>query len=200
MKDAIRPIVFGGMLMLFLLASCQPYQFKGTFYEDPPEAADFELTSADGGRLRLSELEGKIVLLFFGFTSCPDVCPATLGIAKRIIEELGDKSGRLAFLFITVDPERDTPEKLNTYVQNFHESIIGLTGSEEELSSVREDYGICAAKVPLKSGIGYTVDHTARVYLIDNERRLRLTYAFGTPYEDILQDIKQILKEIDAEN
>jgi len=199
MKHAIQPIVMGGLLMLILLASCQPYQFKGTFYEDPPDAADFELTRAEGGRLRLSELEGKIVLLFFGFTSCPDVCPVTLGHAKRIIEELGDKSERLSYLFITVDPERDTPEKLNTYVQNFHESIIGLTGSEEELSAVREDYGIYAAKVSLKSGIGYTMDHTARVYLIDNEGRLLLTYAFGTPYEDILQDIQYILKEIDAE-
>jgi protein SCO1/2 len=199
MKHAIRPIVMGGLLMLFLLASCQPYQFKGTSYEDPPDAADFELTRADGGRLRLSDLKGKIVLLFFGFATCPDVCPVTLSDAKRIIENLGDKSVNLSYLFITVDPERDTPEKLKTYVSNFHENIIGLTGTEEELAAVREDYGIYAAKVPLKSGIGYTMDHTARVYLIDNEGRLRLTYAFGTPYEDILQDIKQILKEIDSQ-
>jgi protein SCO1/2 len=199
MKPSSHPIALIGLILLILLTSCQPYQFKGTFYEDPPDAADFELTRADGGRLRLSDLKGKIVLLFFGFATCPDVCPVTLSDAKRIIENLGDKSVNLSYLFITVDPERDTPEKLKTYVSNFHENIIGLTGTEEELAAVREDYGIYAAKVPLKSGIGYTMDHTARVYLIDNEGRLRLTYAFGTPYEDILQDIKQILKEIDSQ-
>jgi protein SCO1/2 len=195
MKPFPRPIIFIGLFLLLLLQACGPYQFKGTLYEDPPAAADFELSRSDGGRLRLSDLQGKIVLLFFGFTTCPDVCPVTLSDAKRIYEALDDQAENLAYLFITVDPERDTPEKLAGYVSNFNENIIGLTGTEEELAAVREDYGIYAAKVPLKSGIGYTMDHTARVYLIDSEGNLRLTYTFGTPYEDILQDIKQILKE-----
>lgn len=195
MKNALRPWIFTCFLALLLLTSCKPYQYKGTLYEDPPTAADFELARADGGRLRLSDLQGKIVLIFFGYTTCPDVCPITLGIAKRIMEELGDQAEELTFLFITVDPERDTPEKLKAYVANFNEGIIGLTGTNEELLAVQKDYGIYSAKVPLKSGIGYTMDHTARVYLIDNEGRLRLTYAFGTPYEDILQDVRQLLKE-----
>jgi protein SCO1/2 len=185
------------LFLLLLLHACKQYQYKGSLIVDPPTAANFTLNRSDGGQLHLSDLQGKIVLLFFGFATCPDVCPTTLSDAKQIFEELDEEAGNVAYLFITVDPERDTPEVLDAYVSNFHENIIGLTGTEAELAAVREDYGVYAAKVPLKSSIGYTMEHTARVYLIDAEGRLRLTYAFGTPYEDILQDIRHILKELD---
>jgi protein SCO1/2 len=177
-----------------LLSACAPHTFKGTEYLDPQPAHDFELTRADGGQVRLSDLRGKIVILFFGFTSCPDVCPATLGEAKLILQGLGEDEGQVAYLFVTVDPERDTPEVLQKYVSLFHPSITGLSGSLDDLAQVWEDYGIFVEKTPLEgSAQDYTVAHTARVFVIDASGRLRLSYSFGTPYRDILQDVQHLL-------
>jgi protein SCO1/2 len=185
------------LLMLALAqAACQPYQFRGTSYVDPAPAPDFELTQADGSTLRLSDLQPKIVLLFFGFTSCPDVCPTTLADAKRILEALGQDVDRVAFLFITVDPERDTPQVMAEYAAAFHPAIVGLSGDAEDLAAVWRDYGIYVEKqAEAGSSLGYTVTHTARVMLVDAEGRLRLSYTFGTPYEDIFSDVRYLLEE-----
>lgn len=181
-------------LAAILLSSCQPYRFKGTEYLDPKPAPDFELARADGGELKLRDQRGKVVLLFFGFTSCPDVCPATLGDAKRLLAGLGDDADQTEYLFVTVDPDRDTPEVLSKYVSIFDPRIIGLTGSDDTLSAVWDEYGVYVEKVPLEgSAQDYTVTHTARVFVIDAEGRLRLSYSFGTPYEDILGDVRALL-------
>jgi protein SCO1/2 len=132
--------------------------------------------------------------MFFGYTSCPDVCPTTLAEAKRVLEGLGDDADRVTFLFITVDPERDTPEVLGTYVTAFHPAIVGLTGAPNDLATVRQDYGVFAEKEVLEgSAAGYIVNHTARVFLVDAEGRLRLSYSFGTPSGDVLEDIRHLL-------
>lgn len=178
-----------------LLAACRPYQFNGSAYPEQLPAADFELTRTDGQPYRLSDRQGRVVLIFFGYTFCPDVCPATLADAKRLIEGLGDQAEQVDFLFITVDPERDTPEVLGNYVANFHPAIIGLTGSEEALAAMREDYFVFAEKEVIEdSAVGYLMAHTARVFLVDPAGRLRLSYAFGTLPDDILQDVRYILK------
>lgn len=181
-------------LCLLLLAACRPYEFNGTEYPEPELAADFTLEEAGGELFRLSDQRGKIVLIFFGFTSCPDVCPTTLSEAGRILEGLGDEAQQVRFAFITVDPERDTPERLGQYVARFHPDIVGLTGTPDELQAVYDAYGIYAQKVPLEdSAAEYTMDHTARVFLVDQDGRLRLSYAFGTPDEEILQDVRYLL-------
>jgi protein SCO1/2 len=188
-----RWLVLLGLIILLLVA-CQPYQFNGTQYLDPQLAPDFELSKTDGDSFRLSDHRGEIVLMFFGYTSCPDVCPTTLAEARRVLEGLGDEADQVKFVFITVDPERDTPEVLGTYVSAFHPSIVGLTGSTDELAALRQDYGIFAEKEKLEgSAAGYIVSHTARVFLVDAEGRLKLSYSFGTPPEDILEDIHHIL-------
>jgi len=185
-------ICVGGIL----LAACRPYQFKGTEYADDVSAADFALTDTAGRPFRLHEQQGKLVLLFFGYTYCPDVCPATLAEMKRVMEGLGDKLPNTRFLFITVDPERDTPEQLGQHLANFHPGLIGLTGTPETLQAVYSDYGIYAAKVPqAESAAAYTMEHTARLFLIDQQGRLRLSYTYGTPAEDILQDMVHLLNE-----
>lgn len=181
-------------LALLALTGCQPYRFKGTEYVDPQPAPEFALARSDGSRLRLSDLRGQVVVLFFGFTSCPDVCPTTLSDARRILEGLGGQGDRVAYLFVTVDPERDTPEVLENYISAFHPAIVGLTEAPEALTQVWQDYGIYVEHVPLDdAGHGYSVTHTARVFVIDGAGRLRLSYSFGTPYEDILQDLRQLL-------
>ncbi len=182
------------MLTSLILTACQSYQFKGTQYPDPQSAPDFELAATNGDRFRLSDQQGQTVLMFFGYTSCPDVCPLTLAEARRVLEGLGDDADKVTFLFITVDPERDTTEVLDTYVTAFHPAITGLTGTPDELAAVRQDYGITAEKEVLEgSAAGYVVNHTARVFLVDAEGRLRLSYAFGTPPEDILEDIRHLI-------
>jgi len=181
-------------LAVVLLSACQPYRFKGTEYINPQPAPDFDLARSDGGELRLSDQQGRVVLLFFGFTSCADVCPATLGDARRILEELGDDAKQTQYLFVTVDPDRDTPEVLQKYLAAFDPAIVGLTGPPDTLAQVWKDYGIYVEKVPLQGSPGeYDVTHTARVFVIDAEGRLRLSYSFGTPYEDILQDVRSLL-------
>jgi len=190
MRQAILVLVITGLI----LTACGSYQFKGTLYPDNQPAPDFELTATNGERFRLSDQQGQIVLMFFGYTSCPDVCPMTLAEARRVLEGLGDDADKVIFLFITVDPERDTAEVLATYVTAFHPAITGLTGTPDELASVRQDYGIFAEKETLEgSAAGYVVNHTARVFLVDSDGQLRLNYAFGTPPEDILEDIRHLI-------
>jgi protein SCO1/2 len=181
-------------LAALLASACQPYRFKGTEYIDPKPAPDFVLTRADGGELRLSDQRGRVVLMFFGFTSCPDVCPTTLADAKRILHDLDEDADRIEYLFVTVDPERDTPETLQKYVSLFDPAIVALTGSPESLRDVWDAYGIFVEKVPQEdSAQDYSVSHTARVFVIDEAGRLRLSYTFGTPYEDILADLRSLL-------
>jgi protein SCO1/2 len=121
------PVLLG--FILLLLTACQSYQFKGTEYDDPQMAPDFELSATDGESFRLSDQQGNITLMFFGYTSCPDVCPTTLAEANQVLKGLGEDSGQVRFVFITVDPERDTPQVLDTYVKAFNPAIIGLTGA-----------------------------------------------------------------------
>jgi protein SCO1/2 len=177
-----------------MLSACGSYQFQGTEYAKPNTAPDFELMATDGHRFRLGEQRGQIVLMFFGYTSCPDVCPTTLAEANQILRGLENDADQVTFLFITVDPERDTPEVLSNYVAAFHPAIVGLTGAPNELGAVYQDYGILAEKEELSgSAVGYVINHTARIFLVDAQGRLRLSYAFGTPPEDILQDIHHLL-------
>jgi protein SCO1/2 len=185
------------VLVTLLLAACQPYEFKGTLYSEPQPAPDFELTASDSSQLRLGEQRGHIVLMFFGYTSCPDVCPMTLSEARQILQDLGEDAEQVTFLFITVDPERDTPEILANYVNAFHPAIIGLTGTSDELASVWQAYGVVAEKEILESSATkYIINHTARIFLVDAEGRLKLSYSFGTPPEDILQDIRHLLGQL----
>jgi protein SCO1/2 len=143
----------------------------------------------------LSALRGKVVLLYFGYTSCPDVCPTTLADLRQVRSMLGDKGQDVQVVFITVDPDRDTPDRLQSYVSAFDPSFLGLGGSLSDLEPVYRSYGVYREidKNGDSAG-GYSVTHTARVYLIDPQGNLRLTYSFGTLPEDIAHDIRVLLK------
>ncbi len=180
-------------LLLTACGSSAP-TFRGTVIQPPQPASDFVLTNYDGQPFRLSDQRGRIVLLFFGYTHCPDVCPATLSTWKQVREALGDDADRVRFVFITVDPERDTPERLREHVTLFSPDFFGLTGTPEELEAVYKAFGVYREKVTTaETASSYLVNHTARTYLLDQEGRWVLSHAFGTPAEDITYDIRQLL-------
>jgi protein SCO1/2 len=172
-----------------------PPGFRGTSYTEPyPIAPQIELKRADGSIFRLSEQKGKITLLFFGYTSCPDVCPTTLAELKQVLDGMGSKADSVQVVFVSVDPDRDTPQKIEEYVGHFNSSFIGLSGTTEELQPIWDEYGVYREITQSKSALGYVVNHTARVTLIDADGNLRLSYGFQTPVEDIVHDIKLLLR------
>jgi protein SCO1/2 len=171
--------------------------FRGTTYEQPyPAASDFALTRANGDGFRLSDERGKVILLFFGYTSCPDVCPTTMAELKQVLERLSpDYLKQVQVVYVTVDPKRDTPERVQEYVDHFNTSFIGLSGTEKELSKIWNDYGIYRLEVPGVSAAGYSVDHTARVTMIDKNGNMRVSYGFGTPVDDMVHDVQLLLRK-----
>lgn len=128
----------------------------------------FELTSMDGTRVRSSQFEGAPLLVFFGFTHCPDVCPTKLMELSQVLDAAGDRAAKVRALFITVDPERDTAEVLKSYLGSFDPRIIGLTGTREETDAVIKSWRAYARRIPTSSG-DYTMDHTAIIYLMDRK-------------------------------
>lgn len=189
-----------GILMIIMLVAAltmifsKPPSFRGTSYAEPfPVAADFTLKKADGSEFRLNDQRGKIILMFFGYTSCPDVCPTTLAEMTQVMKGLGDASKNVQVVFVSVDPTRDTPERTEEYVSRFNPDFIGLSGSQADLEPIWQSYSIFRAEVDSGSAMGVIIDHTARLYLIDIDGNLRLSYAYGTPVEDVLHDVKLLL-------
>jgi protein SCO1 len=172
-----------------------PYKYQGSLYDPPLPAKDFVLPDQRGNPFQLSEQQGRVVLLFFGYINCPDVCPITLTEFRQIKSMLGERAERVDFVFITVDPERDTPERIAAHLQNFDPTFIGLTGELADLEAVWDSYGVFQAKVDVGSAAGYLVDHTSRVYAIDAAGDLRLTYSFGTGSQVMAEDIYHLLEE-----
>jgi protein SCO1/2 len=174
----------------------QPAEFRGTSYGEPyPAAYEFELARYNGTNFRLSEMRGNVVLIFFGYTSCPDVCPTTLAELHLALEKLNiEQADQVKVVFITVDPARDTPERVQEYVNHFNSQFIGLSGTETDLARVWNGYGVFRAIVDNGSATGYLVDHTARVTMIDQEGNVRVSFAFDTPVDDIVHDLKLLLK------
>ena len=193
----IGSILLVGVVTLAVFLFGKPASFRGTTYVEPyPVASDFELDRVDGSSFQLSEMRGENVLLFFGYTACPDVCPTTLAELNLALEKLTeDDANRVQVVFVTVDPERDTPDRAQTYVNHFNTSFIGLSGSESELTKIWADYGVFREIVDGSSAAGYLINHTARVTLIDGDGNLRVSFGFDTPVEDIVHDLKLILKE-----
>jgi protein SCO1/2 len=170
-------------------------QFKGGALEPPRLAPEIGLRDPEGGAFRLASYRGRVVVLSFGYTFCPDVCPMTLSELARVRSALGEAGKRMQVAFITVDPERDKPARLAEYTRYFDKTFVGLTGTPEQLAQVRKAYGVTAEKraVPGTSA-AYLIDHSAFIYVIDAEGRLRLMFPFGTPIEDMTHDIQVLLR------
>lgn len=171
------------------------YVYNGTLIDPPPAATDFSLTNQFGEPFQLSQQHGKIVLIFFGYTNCPDVCPVTLTVYKQVRQRLDEKADDVELLYITVDPERDTQERLREHLKVYDPAVIGLTGSPEALRAVYNAYGVYAAKVDTGSAAGYQMDHTSRIYVIDQQGNWRLTYPFGIEADQVADDLLHLLRQ-----
>ncbi len=184
-------VAFAAFLTIFL---AKPASFRGTMYAEPyPDAPDISLAMANGETYRLGE--EKITLLFFGYTYCPDVCPTTLAELKLAMDLLRDDADQVQVVFISVDPERDTAETVQKYVQRFNPNFIGLSGTLEGLEPIWNGFGVYREIVEGTSETNYIINHTARVTLVDQNGSMRLTYGFQTPPEDIAHDIEILLKQ-----
>lgn len=189
-------VFFAVTLGIFLtVILSRPANFRGTMYAEPfPPAPDFALTDSTGEVQRLGDYRGRIVLLFFGYMYCPDICPATLAEMKLAVGQLKGDADQVQVIFISVDPQRDTSEAVQGYVERFNPSFLGLSGTQDELEPIWNGYGVYREVVEGTSETNYIINHTARVTLIDQDGNMRLTYGFQTPPEDIAHDIRILLK------
>jgi protein SCO1 len=159
----------------------------GSVIDPPMPAPDFTLTNQASEKISLSDLRGKYILLFFGYTSCPDECPATMGVLKQVYYQLKDQADKIQVVFVTTDPDHDTPQALGDFLSRFDPSFIGLTGIQAELQPIWKDYGVTV----LDEG----TTHSLRIYLIDPQGNITLTYPSASLSDDITADLNRLFKE-----
>ena len=183
-----------------LLAACSPAP-EPEFHSRPvpqdnasgPDfGRDFQLSDASGQMRRLEDFRGQVVLLFFGYTHCPDYCPTTLSNLAQMMRELGTEQARVQVIFISLDPERDTPERLASYVRQFHPAFLALTGNAAAIRTVAREFQILYLRQPAGDG-QYRIDHSSYTYLYDPQGRLRLYAQQGEPADHLAADVKRLL-------
>jgi protein SCO1/2 len=193
-----RLILAAGLLGALALAGCDragttTAGFKGIDITGAEYARDFDLPDAQGQRRTLADFKGRVVVVFFGFTHCPDVCPTTMIELAEVKKALGPDGARVQGVFITVDPERDTPELLKAYVNNFDPSFVALRGTEEETKALAKHFKVFYAKVPGKTEGNYTLDHTAASFVFDAKGKVRLYTRYGSGAEALKSDLRLLL-------
>ena len=201
MAGPCRRLILAGTAAA-LLAGCDRLggggaaaSFKAVDITGADYAKDFDLADGDGRRWKLADFRGKVTVVFFGFTQCPDVCPTTMVELAEVKKRLGADGERVQGIFVTIDPERDTPEVLKAYVANFGAGFVGLRGSAEETAALAKHFKIYYNKVPGKTPTSYTMDHTAGSYVFDASGRVRLFTRYGTGAEALAHDLKLLLAE-----
>lgn len=185
----------GGVLLLGLMA-CAPDQpqYKSIDVTGANYAQGFTLTDHNGQPRSLSDFKGKVVVVFFGYTQCPDVCPTSLTELSEVKRLLGEQADKLQGVFVTVDPERDTADLLKAYMANFDPSFVAFVPTQDELAKVAKDYKIYYKKVDGKTPSSYTMDHSAGSYVYDTQGRLRLYSRYGSGPQALAQDVQVLLK------
>lgn len=178
-----------------ILAACGPHTFAGVVGDPPPAASDFTLIDQTGADFKLSDLTGKWVLLAYGYTHCPDVCPLTLSILRDVKKALGAQADQLAVVFVTIDPERDTAEIMGKYAAHFDPTFKALTGTPEQIAAAAKAYNVKYEKAASTAAVGYAMNHTAFIYLIDPQFRWRVTFPFGVKSAEITSDLKYLMNQ-----
>jgi protein SCO1/2 len=187
-----------GLLAVISLAAAgalasEEVTLKAGVFEPPRAAPELSLVASNGGTLRLRDYRGKVVLLGFGFTSCPEVCPTTLAVLAQARKRLGELAQQVQVIYVTVDPERDSAERMKAYLRGFDPTFVGGTGTPAQMAEVRRNYGVMAERKPL--GNTYTVAHSSSVYLIDREGLLRGMMPYGRSPDDYVHDVRALLSE-----
>jgi len=196
----VRGFAHAGHLLLLLatlaVAGCggSAPAFRATDISGTTEwGRDFALPDATGQQRRLADFRGKAVVLFFGYTQCPDVCPTTLSAMAEVAKQLGGDAARLQVIFVTLDPERDTPALIAEYMAQFNPGFLGLRGDKAATEAVAREFKVFFTKQAAGKAGGYTLDHTAGSYVFDPQGRLRLYVRHGAPAADIAADLKLLL-------
>ena len=195
MYKTIRVLV--AALFVLLSAGCvpSPPAFKNTDVTGVDCCKDFRLTDHNGKVRTLADFRGKAVVMFFGYTQCPDVCPTTMLEMKAVLQQLGADAQRVQVLFVTVDPERDTRELLSSYVPAFDPSFLGLYGDMETTAKTAKEFRVFYQKQPGSTPSSYTVDHTAGSYVFDPRGRVRLFVRHGDGGANLVADLRTLLKQ-----
>jgi protein SCO1/2 len=186
--------------LLLLLLACTATagaaaagSFKSGVFDPPRQAPGFALQGTDGQMLNLNRYLGKVVLLAFGYSSCAAVCPVTLHTFALAVRKLGPAAADVQVVYVTVDPERDTPVRLKQFLASFDPTFTGATGTEQQLEQVRKDYGVSAKKIPYEKT--YVYDHSSFTYLLDRKGRLRALMPYGHTADDFVNDLNILLRE-----
>jgi protein SCO1/2 len=186
----IGAIAGAGVLLVANPQGGQPVQSSGAALIGGP----FSLVGADGKPVTDRDFRGRYMLIFFGFTHCPDICPAELQVIAQALEQLGDKAKTVVPIFITLDPERDTPEAMANYVKSFGPNFVGLTGSPEAIAAAAKAYRVAYAQVKNNNSAGdYSVDHSALVYLMDPEGRYVTHFSYGLSADQMAEKLEKSL-------
>ena len=199
-RNAIKTIaacaLFASAGVIFSACSKSQPEFRGVDISQVDYARDFApLKDHNGQQRSIKDFQGKVVVVFFGYTQCPDVCPTSMQEMAEVKKMLGADGERLQSIFITVDPERDTPEMLKAYMANFDPSFLALRGSPEQLAAVAKDFKIYYKKVEGKTDTSYTMDHSAGSYVYDPAGRLRVYHRYGSGAQALAADVATLLKE-----
>ena len=199
-RDALALVLALAMVALpgcdgKLVPGAEKSSFKGVDITGAEYARVLALSDADGRPRTLADFKGKVVVVFFGYTQCPDVCPTTMTELAEVKRALGQDGARVQGLFVTVDPERDTADLLKAYVANFGPDMVGLRGTPEQIKAAAKEFKVFFSKVPGKSDTSYTVDHTAGSYVFDAKGQVRLFTRYGSGAAALAEDLKILLAE-----
>ncbi|PAT37086.1 SCO family protein [Vandammella animalimorsus] len=157
-------------------------------------AKGFSMPDAHGQQRSLADFAGKVVFVYFGFAQCPDICPTTMLEMAEVKKLLGEDGDKLQIVFVTVDPERDTPEVMRAYMESFDPQAVALVGNAEQIAAMARDFKVFYEKKPGSTPDTYTIDHSASGYMYDPQGRLRLYVRYGTPVDQIAADVRQLLQ------
>jgi protein SCO1 len=181
------------LVCAFAVSATAAGAFKSGVFDPPRQAPEFALQGTDGQTLNLNRFHGKVVLLAFGYSSCTAVCPVTLHTFALTMRKLGPAAAGVRVVYVTVDPERDTPPRLKQFLANFDPTFVGGTGTEKQLEQVRRDYGVSAKKLPYQNS--YVYDHSSFTYLLDRNGRIRALMPYGHGADDFVNDLNILLRE-----